>query len=333
MKTDQKQQQEYAGRINRAMDYVQEHLFEELSLEAVAKAAGFSKYHFHRIFSCFCGETLNHFVKRVRVERAAWQLTGNPNKSVTEIAFDCGFSGSAAFARSFKEIMGVSASEWRDGGAIARKNGKTKSNICKADGNLRKEFEITMDENGWQSKKPTWRIQMKKEHKNMDTSCMIDAKVEVKEMPEYKVVYVRHVGAYQGDGALFGQLIGKLCSWAGPRGLLKESSRMLMVYHDDPNITDDEKLRLDVCLTVDGDVDVSGDIGSATIPGGQFAVGHFEIDQDQYVDAWDTVMGGFLAKGEYQPDDRLCYEMCLNDPQTHPEHKHIVDICVPVRPM
>ena len=322
------QQQEYAGRINRAMDYIQKHLSEELTLEAVSRAAGFSKFHFHRIFSCFCGETLNHFVKRIRVERAAWYLSGNPTKSVTEIALDCGFSSSAAFARAFKEILGMSASDWRNGGAAKSKIGKTKSNICKADGNDGKDFELTMAEDGWQSITPTWRIQMKIENK-----IKLDATIEVKHMPEFNVVYLRHVGAYQGDAKLFGNLIGRLCAWAGPRGLVSQDSPILMVYHDDPNITDDEKLRVDVCLKVDGDVSVDGDIGKAAIPSGQFAVGHFELEEDQFADAWQMIIGEFLPQSGFQPDDRPHYELYMNSPESHPEKKYVVDICVPVKPL
>ncbi|HPQ41968.1 MAG TPA: GyrI-like domain-containing protein [bacterium] len=35
----------------------------------------------------------------------------------------------------------------------------------------------------------------------------------------------------------------------------------------------------------------------------------------------------------WQPDDRPCFELCLNNPATHPERKHIVDICIPVKPL
>ncbi|MBN2714479.1 MAG: AraC family transcriptional regulator [Deltaproteobacteria bacterium] len=320
--------QEYAARINRAMDYIQQHLFEELSLAAIAKAAGFSKFHFHRIFSSFHGETLNHYVKRLRIERAAWYLTSQPAKSITEVAMDCGFSGSAAFARAFREVMGVSASEWRDGGAAQHRIGKTKSNIGKTNGNAGKVFEITMAEDGWQSATPTWRIRMKTE-----TSKGLNAEIEVKDMPEFRVVYLRHVGPYQGDAKLFGKLIGRLCTWAGPRGLVGANSPILMVYHDDPNITDDEKLRLDVCLKVDGDVAVDGDIGKASVPSGKFAVGHFELADDQFSDAWQIMMGEFLPQSGFQPDDRPHYELYYQSPESHPEKKYIVDICVPVKPL
>ena len=44
-------------------------------------------------------------------------------------------------------------------------------------------------------------------------------------------------------------------------------------------------------------------------------------------------MGGWMPESGYQPDDRLCYELNHNDPKEHPDHKHIVDICVPVKPL
>ena len=44
-------------------------------------------------------------------------------------------------------------------------------------------------------------------------------------------------------------------------------------------------------------------------------------------------MGEWLPESGYQPDDRLCYEIYLNDPTTNPQRKHIVDICEPVKPL
>ena len=94
--------EEYISRINRVFDYVERNIGQEMSLERLAGVANFSAFHFHRIFHAMVGETLNQFVQRVRVERAASQLVVNPKKSITEIALDCGFSSSAAFARVFE---------------------------------------------------------------------------------------------------------------------------------------------------------------------------------------------------------------------------------------
>ena len=118
------------------------------------------------------------------------------------------------------------------------------------------------------------------------------------------------------------------------RGLLHfPETKFITIYHDNPDITDETKLRTDVCLTVPAGTQVDGEIGKAKIPAGKYAVAHFEITPDQYQDAWNAVYGGWLPEGGYQPDDGPCYELYLNDPKEHPEGKHIVDICVPVRPL
>jgi AraC family transcriptional regulator len=153
-------------------------------------------------------------------------------------------------------------------------------------------------------------------------------------MPELNVAYVRHIGAYAGNVALFESLFTKLMTWAAARELLKFPGTMVLaVYHDDPNITDEENLRTSVCVTVPKDTPVDGEIGSMTVPGGRFAVGRFELSQDEYEDAWKLIFGTWLPGSGYQPDDRLCYELYHNDPKEHPENKCIVDICIPVKPL
>jgi len=104
--------QEYAARMNRVVDHIQSHLSESLDLEKLAGIACFSPFHFHRLFRAWMGETLQGFVHRLRLERAASELVFDLRKSITAIALDCGFSSSAAFARAFKEAFGVSATEW-----------------------------------------------------------------------------------------------------------------------------------------------------------------------------------------------------------------------------
>lgn len=165
-------------------------------------------------------------------------------------------------------------------------------------------------------------------------TSMKDVTVEVKNFPEMHVAYVRHIGPYAGDSALFQSLFEKLGRWAGPRGLFsKPDTKVLTVYHDDPKLTDEDKLRTSACITIPADMTVDGEIGKMTLDAGDYAVGHFEINADQYTEAWNHVMGGWLPQSGYQPDDRTCFEINLNDPNKHPENKHIVDICIPVKPL
>lgn len=93
---------EYAARMNRVVDHIQCHLAEPLDLERLAAVACFSPFHFHRLFHAWMGETLQVFVHRVRLERAAQLLVFDRLKSISDAALDCGFSSASAFARAFK---------------------------------------------------------------------------------------------------------------------------------------------------------------------------------------------------------------------------------------
>ena len=329
MQYDQRKylRENYIARINRVVDYIEANIDKDLTLSELAEVALFSPFHFHRIFSTMVGETLNGFIQRLRIEKAATMLVQNPKKSITEIALDCGFSGSSAFARAFREAFRMSASEWRaDGNLKDSKNGKTNSKEGKPDGKIWQDFDIDSYYSVNMTKQ-MWRVEMK-------AGKELIANVEVKDISEMHVAYIRHIGPYAGDEQLFGNLFNRLCTWAGPRGLLRfPETKFVTIYHDNPDITDETKLRTDVCITIPLDTQVDGEIGKATMPAGKYAIAHFEITPDQYGDAWNAVYGGWLPESGYQPDDRPCFELYLNDPKEHPEGKHVVDIYAPVKPM
>ncbi len=322
--------EEYRSRINRVIDYIETNIDKDLSLRELSVIAHFSPFHFHRIFGAMVGETLNDFIQRLRLEKAANRLISNPKNPVTAIALECGFSSPSTFARSFKETFGMTASQWRNGGYFSHsKNGKQDSKDGKEAGNFRQDFDVypryTQGNN-----ELNWRVEMK--------NGTLIAEVEVKDMPEMHVAYVRHIGPYKGDVELFGRLFNRLMTWAGPRGLLRfPETKMMCVYHDDPEITDESKLRTDVCITVSEDTEVDGEVGKMVIPAGKYAIAHFEITPDRYQDAWNAVYSGWLPESGYQPSDEpaegLCYELYRGSPDQHPEGKHMVDICIPVKPL
>jgi AraC family transcriptional regulator len=319
--------EEYTARVNLVIDYIEANIDQELSLKELADIAGFSSFHFHRIFSALVGEPLNGFIQRLRIEKAASMLVQNPRKTILSVALDCGFSGASTFAREFRSVFGMSASEWRSSGHPKEdKNCKTDSKERQPNSNTRQDFDLHSDYSISMNKQ-TWRIEMKSDKK-------LITNIEVKDTPEIHVAYVRHIGPYAGDVQLFERLFNKLCAWAGPRGLLQfPETKFITIYHDNPDITDDKKLRTDVCITVPPDTQVDGEIGKAIIPAGKNAIAHFEIKPDQFGDAWNAVYGGWFPESGYQPDDRPCFELCLNDPKEHPEGKHILDIYAPVKPL
>jgi AraC family transcriptional regulator len=137
------QQKEYIARINRVLDYIETNLAKPLTLEELAAVSCFSPFHFHRIFRAFVGETIGQHISRLRLEKAATLLFSTPEKSITTIALDCGFSSSATFARAFRETFGASASAWRE--SIHSGNSKNRKLYSKNRQSLRKPAKFSFN--------------------------------------------------------------------------------------------------------------------------------------------------------------------------------------------
>ena len=151
---------------------------------------------------------------------------------------------------------------------------------------------------------------------------------EIKELPEHHVAYVRHIGPYPQ----IGQAFTRIFEWAGQKGLLQfPKTQSMAVYYGGPEQVAESELQSDACLTVPEGTPEEGEVKIMKIPGGKFAVAHVEIDVSEYGAAWDKLLGEWMPEQglEFDPA-RKCYEWYLNNPDQHPEKKHIVDICEPV---
>jgi AraC-like DNA-binding protein len=98
--------------VQKARDYIANNKTSSLSLSAVAKAAGASVFHFCKVFHKATGLKFTDYVARVRLEDARTQLL-NPNRRISEIAYDVGFQSLTQFNRMFKRVFGQSPTEFR----------------------------------------------------------------------------------------------------------------------------------------------------------------------------------------------------------------------------
>lgn len=96
--------------IRHIKDYVSGNLCDDLQLDHLAKVAGYSPFHFHRIFQRLEGVTARSFVESERLHSAQRLLL--EGHSITAAALDSGFESSSQFARVFKRRMGMTASRW-----------------------------------------------------------------------------------------------------------------------------------------------------------------------------------------------------------------------------
>ena len=103
---------EYIQKFNTLLDYINTHYAEDLNLDAVAAMAGFSKYHFVRLFKQYTGYTFCDYITYRRI-KVAEEMLDNSTCSITEVALQAGFPSISTFNRIFKQHKNCSPSEFR----------------------------------------------------------------------------------------------------------------------------------------------------------------------------------------------------------------------------
>ncbi|WCE30565.1 AraC family transcriptional regulator [Vibrio sp. SCSIO 43137] len=292
MKTD------YHQKLKPVIRYLEKHYNQELNLEEVAAMASLSPYHFHRVFKAVTGETLCEYLRRLRLQQAAQDLFYK-KPSVLEVALEYGFSSSQSFAKAFRKHFALSPTDIRQCenlelfsallrdskiGHTLRKNGNAHQSLNSYTAPESKQRRITM------------------ERQNFSAG---------------QLAYIRVTGPY---GENYEPAVGKLYHWAASAGVAE--STCLFIYHDNPEVTPAEKCRTDICLLVEKQVTVAGDVELQPFPGGEYATMRKTItDKSQYGPAWNEHIAQIVELG-LEMDDRPCFELY----HSYDNEKQIADV-------
>ncbi len=110
---------ECVERLNSAINYIEENIYEPINLEEVSKIAGCSTYHFQRMFAYMADIPLSEYIRRRRMSLAAVDLQSSCEK-VIDISLKYGYDSPTAFNRAFKSIHGIAPSRARDEGSLLK---------------------------------------------------------------------------------------------------------------------------------------------------------------------------------------------------------------------
>lgn len=110
---------EWMKRMNGAIQYIEEHLTEEIAYEQLARIACCSVYHFQRMFSYMANVPLSEYIRRRRMSLAAIDLQSGEEK-VVDVALKYGYDSPTAFNRAFKSVHGITPSQAKADGAVLK---------------------------------------------------------------------------------------------------------------------------------------------------------------------------------------------------------------------
>lgn len=274
----------YLACVNRAIDHITSHLDHDLSLEEVARVAGFSPFHFHRVFRSLIGETLHDFVKRVRLERALALMSHDEQRSLTDIALACGFGSSSDFSRSFRKRFGLPPRSFDV--ASYRRQRRSEMMDALAGGARLERLPPGHNPDGF--------------------------RVHLRELPARRVAYLRVFSPYAGG---VGEAAQRLLAWARARDLA--GGQWLGYQWDDPELVALERCRYDVGLELPRAALIDGEVHETSFPPMTVAelalAGPIELEMR----AIDWLYSTYLPRSGYVPAEQPLFEAWDGEPFAH----------------
>lgn len=288
--------------------HIQTHLEQNLELDALAARVGFSPFHFHRVFRQVIGEPVKEYIRRLRVDRAAYRLKVS-EETILQIAIDAGFKTHESFTRAFQRQFGVTPSRFRDNFLQASRARKKR---------LQPQYITDYNMN---------------DESGLLTNGSTSRQVRLEHVRPIIVAFVRHIGAYDkllDQDSPMSLLWDELFAWGNANKLINADSLLIGIPQDDPSITPPEKQRFDVCVQIPEFRNPSGHIGCQTIPAGTFGIGRHYGSFDNLADTYIHIYDSLITTGKYNlraqtPFEVYSYSQVMGDIRIH-----FTDVYLPV---
>jgi AraC family transcriptional regulator len=294
----------YSSRIGKVLLYIDRNLEKDLSLTTVCKIAHYSPFHFHRIFVSITNETLNDYVTRKRIEKAASILIRKKEISITELSTQYGFNSNASFTKTFKAFYGLPPSKFRE---------KSSNKFTKVKRSPGKKSETTFER---YVDRISENLAWMKQH----------ADVSVRILDPFRVAYITNIGNVNAIGKTFEKLI----TWAKSKNVFNAQPKLLTVYHDSLKISDPARARQSACIMVNTSIKQDEEVAIMTINGGKYLVARAALLLAEFEYAWISFFVWISEHGHTIREEEI-FEIYHNDPTQHPEGKCHVDLCVPIK--
>lgn len=217
-------------------------------------------------------------------------LLNHSSEAINDIAFKVGYENPSSFNKAFKKRYGIAPAEYR-----------------KNSGTVFRKYSSTIKFNAMEHLKS-----LKPKFKTLKTK---------------KVIYARALGAYNESSGKAWDLV---CRFAKEKKLYGFGTEFIGISHDDPNITEAEKLRYDACIVVSKEVKPEGEIGVQQIEGGNYAVFTHKGPYEKLSDSYDYIYGKWLPESGKELRNVCVFEKYLNSPDDTRPEKLRTEIYVPV---
>lgn len=284
--------------INKAIEYIFEHINEKLTVDKVAQYCHMSKYHFSRLFKQEVGESLYSFIKHNRIALSAVNLKVNKEQSIIDAGLNCGYSASN-YSTVFKEQLKVSPVQFRQ--ERCWRDGKVSHPFFGGEFGILKSFEA------------------------------YDQCITVSQLPERKMYYRRFVGSYAELKNHWIQFM------ADNEKFVTEDTLWIERSFSDPSIMDIDRCICDVGMTVTEEIEKQIDTASSKervpfstsiLSGGKYAVYQFSGHKKDIYTEYQGLFTVWIPRSGYELGCGEVYDVIrkFNSERDMLE----MEICIPI---
>ncbi|MDO4165823.1 MAG: AraC family transcriptional regulator [Eubacteriales bacterium] len=280
--------------IQKALNYIEKHMEEELDYADIASQAACSNYYFQRIFGILCGISLGEYIRNRRLTLAGSELS-KANRKVVDVALKYGYESPESFTRAFVKFHGITPSEAKRDGSKLKSYSPLSVQIILKGGHLM-DYKIM--------EKPAFQVIEKVEKHSISDSQQLNT------IPEFW-------GRAHRDGT-----VAKLLSITSARNYI-----FGICYGGD--LTDEKTFDYGIGAEYDGNAEVPEGYRVNEIPARTWAV--FEVRgamPEAIQQLWHNICAEFFPASEYQPTYEMDIEVYPAGDMTAPDYHS--EIWVPV---
>jgi len=234
----------------------------ELSVSALAEFAKVSDKHFQRCFRQIIGESPKAYVRRLRLQSAAYLLKWS-DIPVTSIAIGAGFNTHAGFTKAFVKAYSLAPQQFREARDVMPYLSSRETDADTADIN------------------------------DLDASRLV---VRVQKQPTWRVAAMRHIGPVEKMAEVWPRMI----AWATERELLNDQSILLGIHNDYWDTNAEDKYRYDAAIVVPDNFMSDDEVNTFSLPSGEVAMTEFTGSLSQADIAWRRFVDQWLPISGYQ---------------------------------
>jgi len=281
------------------LHFINENLNKQISLKDLSDHSPFSKYHFHRMFSSYLGVSVSKYMQLQRLKKSAYQLSFRKHLSITDIAFDAGFENCESFSRAFKKILNQSPSKFRAN-------------------------------SDWQPWLKVEQQLIKQQNKRVANKMTVQDKptVNIVIFPETKIAVLEH----RGSPTTLMLSVSKFITWRKSNQLSRKVSKTFNLLYDDPNHTNEEDFRFDICAQTQVDIKKNPlGIVNKTIPQSRCAVLRNIGSDNQLELKINYLYNTWLVENNEELLDFPCFLERVSFFPDVKEHEMITDIYLPLK--